>query len=194
MTLEIPGIVPPAKSRHTEREMLDRLNRRYGATYRNGSTNGVRYIRAEHVPTSAGFVSYSGQDRIADHIAVDMFQPAVEHCTPKELEGGRWRRANGSIHGHEVKVSRSDWLSELADPSKAEKWMRHCHHWWLVAPKDVVRDDLPDGWGLLVPHRDTLRIAVRAPRRDPEPMAPTTLAALMRAAVRTEKRLAEEAP
>lgn len=190
--IDLLGDPIPAPPVHTERSMLDRLNARYHKPYRNGATKGVRFIRAEHVSTSAGFVSYAGQDRIADYIAVDMFQPPAEHCTERELEAGRWQRANGSIHGHEVKVSRSDWLSELRDPTKAERWMRHCHHWWLVAPRDVVRNDLPDGWGLLVPQGESLRIAVRAPRRDPEPMEPTMVASLMRAAVKTEKRIALE--
>lgn len=180
------GSEPAPPARETERTMLDRLNTRYGGTYRNGSYEGVRHVRAEHVPTSAGF-SY-GHTRIADYIAIDMFVPK----SPTDREKGERTMLdrNGSIHGHEVKVSRSDWLAELRDPTKAEAWARHCHHWWLVAPREVVRDDLPAGWGLLVPWRGSLRVAVQATRRDPEPMPVTMLAALARAVAKTEVRLA----
>lgn len=181
-----PPLVPPAPERHTERSMIDRLHARYSKRYRNGTYEAPQYVRADHVANSAGF-NYGGE-RIADYIAIDTFVPR-EH-TPSERERMTWKGRNGSIHGHEIKVSRSDWLTELADPTKAEAWMRHCHYWWLVAPKEIVRDDLPEGWGLLVPWRDSLRIAVRAPRRDPEPMPVTMLASLARRIRLTEVNLA----
>lgn len=192
--LDLGPSVAPGKGapRETERSMLDRLNARYGKTYRNGTHEGRQYVRAEHVQSSAGF-SY-GSTRIADYLAIDLFVPKVQ--TAYERKTLRWDERNGSIHGHEVKVSRSDWLTELRDPTKAEAWARHCHHWWLVAPREVVRDDLPDGWGLLVPWRDSLRVVVQAARRDPEPMPVTMIAALTRAVAKTEARLAtpKEAP
>ena len=188
--LDIPGLPPvPSAPVHTEASMIDRLHRRYGITYRNGDYVGRRYSRADHVAEAAGF-NYG--TRIADYIAIDNFMPPIGQLTEHERTSVRWRERNGSIIGHEVKVSRSDWLAELRDPSKAEVWMRHCHTWYLVAPKDVVRDDLPEGWGLLVPHGVSLRVAVPAPRRDPEPLRTTTLAALARAITKTETRLALE--
>ena len=52
----------------TEREMLDRLNLRYGKTYQNGSSTMIRYTRAEHVRNQLGFEAR----RTADYIAVDL--------------------------------------------------------------------------------------------------------------------------
>ena len=143
--------------RESERSMLDRLNVRYAKTYLNGTSEGRQFMRAEHVQSAAGF-SY-GSTRVVDFLAIDMFVPKKPTARERTLA---WGQRNGSIHGHEVKISRSDWLTELRDPTKAEAWARHCHHWWLVAPREVVRDDLPDGWGLLVPWRDSLRVVVQA--------------------------------
>jgi hypothetical protein len=55
--------------------------------------------------------------------------------------------------GHEVKVSRSDWLHELDQPEKSARWADQCHGWYIVAPStDVVPvEELPHGWGLMIP-------------------------------------------
>jgi hypothetical protein len=57
------------------------------------------------------------------------------------------------LRGYEVKVARSDWLHELDQPAKAEAWEQNVHEWWIVAPDtEIVRpEELPHGWGLLVP-------------------------------------------
>ena len=157
---------------HTERTMLDTLHARY-----SHRTQGVtrRYAVAEHVRASCGFAGYSSKDghrrmRTADFMAQDT-----------------WESHGLLLHGHEVKVSRSDWLTELADPSKAEAIKRFCDRWWLVAPdKAIVRDDLPEGWGLMVLNRvGKLRVAKSAPALDPAPHTPTFRASFMRAVAKT---------
>jgi len=67
--------------------------------------------------------------------------------------------------GHEVKASRSDWLSELAKPGKADAWADQCHQWWIVAAPGVVKlEELPDAWGLMEPGPKTrTRLLVRSP-------------------------------
>lgn len=59
--------------------------------------------------------------------------------------------------GHELKVSRADWLHELDHPEKAEVWAQHCHAWYLVVPNEAIvrREELPHGWGLMVPSART---------------------------------------
>jgi len=77
--------------------------------------------------------------------------------------------------GHEVKVSRADWMHELDQAHKAEEWERECHAWYVVAPStDIVRpEELPPGWGLMVvlpTTRTRLHIVVKAehhPERQP---------------------------
>jgi hypothetical protein len=55
--------------------------------------------------------------------------------------------------GHELKVSRGDWLKELKSPGKADGWADECHEWWLVVndPAIVHDGELPAGWGLMSP-------------------------------------------
>jgi hypothetical protein len=64
-----------------------------------------------------------------------------------------WESRGLAIDGHEIKVSRTDWLKELATPAKADTWWSVCHRWWLVVPDaSLIHDgELPDGWGLMVP-------------------------------------------
>lgn len=168
----LPSERPVDPVRHTERTMLDAIRARYSAVHPG---NGPRYVVAEHVRNQCGFGGYwgTGPLRTADAMVVDL-----------------WPSTDNAIHGFEVKVSRSDWLTELKDPEKAEAFRPYVHHWWLVVPDaTIVRDDLPTGWGLLALGADgKLRQRVRAPLLKPEPMTPGMTAALLRAAVKTAKR------
>ncbi|MEX1078906.1 MAG: hypothetical protein WED09_07345 [Homoserinimonas sp.] len=87
--------------------------------------------------------------------------------------------------GHEVKVSRADWLHELAQPEKAEIWFRECHSWYLVAAHEsIVREgELPPGWGLMVPgpSKTRMKVLVKAEQRpDTCPSWPATHAIVQR--------------
>lgn len=159
----------------SEREMLDLLLSRYTAI-REG-TIADRWVRAEHVSSNLGY----GKKRVADFIAADRY-PA----------GGL------AFHGHEVKVSRSDWLAELRDPAKSAAFKRHMNHWWLVVPDAgiVKAGELPMDWGLLVVSRGKLRAKVKAPKLAPEPMPAELAISLMAAAARTAHRepLRRDAP
>lgn len=68
------------------------------------------------------------------------------------LRIGLWPSRGYGIDVHELKVSRSDWLRELADPGKADSWWPYSSRFWVVAPAGVVQpEELPPGWGLLTP-------------------------------------------
>lgn len=74
--------------------------------------------------------------------------------------------------GHELKISRSDWLNELSKAGKADAWADECHEWWLVVsdPAIVHDGELPAHWGLMVPNPRTktrMTIHTRAVRKDP---------------------------
>ena len=121
----------------TERDMIRALVSRYN----KDAGNGPRYVVASHVRSHAGFDAR----RTCDFVAMDL-----------------WPSKGLELHGHEVKVSRSDWLRELKDPSKAGEFMRHCDRWWLVCPRGVAQpDELPEGWGMLVLSEKTERRWVR---------------------------------
>lgn len=183
--------MPFSAAKATERDMLDRLRVRFGRTYMNGGYEGRQYVIAEHVATKPG--GSHSMARIADAIVLDTWSVPHADLTETEREHRRWGERQ-SIHGFEVKVSRSDWLTELRDPSKAEAWARYCHYFSLVASdKSIVRNDLPEGWGLLVPHGRSLRVAVKAKRRDPEPMPTAVVVSIARAVQKTEVSMADDA-
>jgi hypothetical protein len=146
--------------------MLDLLQCRYGVEYGNGR----RWVTAEHVKNAPGFF----HTRCADLIAVD--------CWPaKGLE----------IHGHEVKVSRSDWLAELKQPEKAAAFIRHCDRWWVVVPDAalVKPGELPADWGLMsIGGGGGLRVVTAAPKLVPEPLPRELWVTLLRSAAKTARR------
>lgn len=165
---------PPAVVvKHTERTMLDLIHARYSKV---NPGNGPRYIVAEHVRNQCGFGGYwgTGPTRTADALVVDL-----------------WPTSGNLIHGFEVKVSRSDWLTEIKDPDKSEAFKPYCDHWWLVVPDAaIVRDDLPDGWGLLaLAPNGTLRVRRRAPRLKRQPMPFEMTVAWLRATAKTARRV-----
>lgn len=151
----------------TEREMLNLLLARYN-TERQG-TIADRWVRAEHVRSTQTHYELTS---IADFVAIDKYA------------------SSQAIHGHEVKVSRSDWLTELRDLSKSERIKRYCNFWWLVVSDSaIVKDgELPNGWGLLVKSGNKLRAKAKASELTPEPLTLDFVAGLTAAAQRTAYR------
>ena len=151
----------------TERDMLNLLAQRYN-TERQG-TIADRWVRAEHVRSTQ---DYRELLSIADFIAIDKYS------------------SSQAMHGHEVKVSRSDWLTELRDLSKSERIKRYCDYWWLVVSEAaIVKDgELPEGWGLLVKSGTKLRAKVKATKLTPEPLTLDFVTGLAAAAERTAYR------
>lgn len=137
------------------------LRQRYGLTY----GNGPRYVIAPEVRNQAGFGGYFGDGRLrtADLLVMDT-----------------WPSGPLRLIGHEIKVSRSDWLRELKDPSKSAPFVAVCAEWWLVvADRKIVKDgELPPGWGLMAPAGDKFRAVVPALRK-PQPDLPIGMTAAM---------------
>jgi hypothetical protein len=142
----------------TEGHMMTMLDARYSAV---NPANGPRYVTARHVRSHAGFDAR----RTADYVALDTWQSHL------------------ALHGHEIKVSRSDWLAELKKPEKAAEFTPYMHYWWIVAAyAGIVRDgELPDGWGLIVPRGGRLVATKRAVYSEADPMPLSRLAAFARA-------------
>lgn len=169
----VPSLPPePEPAKWTERAMLDLIHARYSKV---APGNGPRYVVAEHVRNQCGFGGWwgTGPLRTADALVVDL-----------------WPSSGHLVHGFEVKVSRSDWLTELKDPDKAEAFKPYCDHWWLVVPDvEIVRSDLPLGWGLLAVGKDgRLRQRKAAPKLDRQPMPFEMTAAWLRAVAKTRQR------
>lgn len=146
----------------TEQDLVDALIARY--SYRAG--NGRRYAVAAQVSSHASFYAR----RTMDFLAMDL-----------------WTTGHLDLHGHEIKTSRSDWLRELKDPSKAEEFIPFMNRWWLVVPdRSIVHaGELPGGWGLMAMTGGVLKAVVRAPRREAKPLTPMRLAPLLRAVAQT---------
>jgi hypothetical protein len=145
-----------------EADMLDLLTKRYDQQY----GNGFRYAVARHVRSSAGFDA----KRTADFVAMDL-----------------WPSKGCALHGHEVKVSRSDWLTELKQPEKAAEFVPYMDYWWLVVSDEgyVKPGELPAGWGLMAVRAGRLVVVRQAVKREPLPLDRSRLAALLRAVTKT---------
>lgn len=79
--------------------------------------------------------------------------------------------ARKGLDGFEVKISRADWLKELDQPAKADPWFQHTHRWWVAAPSAAIvhPEELPEGWGLMVPDPRSerrMKIVVKATSRE----------------------------
>lgn len=116
--------------------------------------------RLKH-PTSAGSLVAALARKHAD----DIF---VVECKDGPTQTGTHRRLDAwvlkktwspiTMIGYEVKVSRSDWLSD----KKLIAYLPLCHYLYMVAPKDLIAlDELPSGVGLLEPVGDGARLATR---------------------------------
>lgn len=102
-----------------------------------------------------------------------------------------WPSRGYYLEGFEVKVSRSDFLSEIRNPAKADALMRYCMHWWMVVgDASIVRDgELPKTWGLMAVKSGKLRVAVCAPTLTPEPFDTTLTASILRNAAVSDANL-----
>jgi len=92
-------------------------------------SNGTRYAFLTHVRDATGFQG----TRTADAIVVNL-----------------WPSDRFQLTGFEVKVSRSDWMKEIADADKAAIFQKRCHQWYLIAPEGVAKlEEIPGDWGFL---------------------------------------------
>ncbi|HXF53365.1 MAG TPA: hypothetical protein VNK52_04505 [Hyphomicrobiaceae bacterium] len=88
-----------------------------------------------------------------------------------------------TLHGFEIKVSKSDFLAEVRDPDKSVAVQQYCDYWWLVAPKSAVDVTLlPEAWGWLAVETNRLRAVKPAPRLAAKPIDRAFLAAMVRRA------------
>jgi len=162
--LEAPEPAPLAEVAVLSTEALREMLRCRYAQVSPG--NGPRYVLANEVRNVAGFgLRHAGRVRSCDLIAVDT-----------------WDSGPVRLIGHEIKASRSDWLRELVDPSKAHAFDHLVAEWWLVADRTVAHpSEIPPGWGWMAPAGGRLRQMIAA-RRKPQPELPIGfVAALARA-------------
>jgi hypothetical protein len=96
---------------------------------------------------------------------------------------GVWPSTGNEIHGFEVKVSRSDFLSEMKNPEKAMPIMQYCHRWSLVCPAQMVKlDEVPATWGVYWCKDGALKKARQARLLEAKPLTVAFVASLVRRA------------
>jgi hypothetical protein len=96
--------------------------------------------------------------------------------------------------GFEVKVSRSDWKAELAQPEKADAIQRYCDRWWIAAPAGVVpKEEVPPNWGLMEVTGNKLKIRKQAPRLTPCEWDKGFIAAVLRRKSDADARMIADA-
>lgn len=110
-----------------------------------------RYALFFDVPDNVG----TNQHRRADAIAI-----------------GCWKSVGHLIDGFELKVSRSDWLREVASVAKADPFIERCDRWWLVTASPAIAkvEEIPACWGWMAATKGGLRVQKPAPRL-PQPDA-----------------------
>lgn len=94
---------------------------------------------------------------------------------------GIWPSTGHEIVGIEIKVSRADYLREIADPAKAQAIMRYCTRWCLACPAGLVSaDEVPATWGVLELTPSGIKRKKKPPTLKPERLDAGFVMALLR--------------
>jgi hypothetical protein len=105
-----------------------------------------------------------------------------------------WPSRGHELHGYEVKVSRSDWQSELRQPDKAWPVMQFCDRWFLVSAPGVAKmDEIPVNWGWQEFDGEKLRVRKAAPTLEPKPLSRSFIGAMLRKPIRDVEAMARDA-
>lgn len=128
-----------------------------------------RYPESEYalmceVSDAAGF----NRSRSADYIAV-----------------GLWPSRGLFINGIELKSFRSDWLSELKNPKKAENIFQYCDFFWLLTTDDTIAkiEEIPPTWGWLCVCGNKITVKKDAPKLTPVQLTRGFICAMLKRAV-----------
>lgn len=102
--------------------------------------------------------------------------------TADALAQSLWASRGLELHGFEIKVSRTDWKKELADPDKSDDIQRFCDRWWIVVgDREIVQPgELPPTWGLMYVNGRGLNVATEAPKLDSVPIDRLMFCAIVR--------------
>lgn len=140
----------------TTAELLNKLSKKYPSP---------QYAFLSQVRNQTGYSSGAGSIRTADALAL-----------------GLWKSRGYHLHGFELKISRSDWLHEFKDPSKAEAIAEYCDMFSLVIADMSIIDiaEVPKTWGIMVAQNGTVKTVREAPMLTPKPMDRAFLCGFMR--------------
>lgn len=78
-----------------------------------------------------------------------------------------WKSDKYKSIAYEIKVSRTDFLREIAEPEKRATAMRFSNQFYFVAPDGIIKpSEVPEGCGLLLIRDGKVSISVGAPSRE----------------------------
>ncbi len=146
--------------------------------------------------------------KLLDKLAAGLFS-APAHVMLREVRNGTgyarpvrtadalvtsvWPSRGIWFAGVEVKVSRSDWLSELKKPGKSHEVQRFCDYWYIAAPSGVVEPgEVPETWGHIEVGAKC-RVVKQAPKLQAEPLSVEFVASVMRQLGASQSALLSEA-
>ena len=104
-----------------------------------------------------------------------------------------WPSRGLELHGIEIKVSRSDWKREAANPKKAETIAAYCDRWWIHTGPNVIHDlaEVPLNWGWREFDGSRWKTKREAGKVDAKPCDRAFLAALLRRSDEALRAIAE---
>jgi hypothetical protein len=150
----------------TAEDLVKLIRQRYPVNRPDGYQ---KYVVLEQVPDGTGMY----QGRWIDAVVFDL-----------------WPSKGLLRSAFEIKVSRSDFLRELANPVKYKWAAESFHEFWFVAGQDVIKiEELPANVGWLFPRAGKLAIKRRAVQNPNPKLDDTLLAAFMRAAAKEVSRV-----
>lgn len=105
-----------------------------------------------------------------------------------------WPSRGLELHRIEIKVSRSDWKREAADPEKAEAVAKYCDRWYVHTPKGLIADisEVPPAWGIREFDGRQWTTLKEASTTEAAPITRKFLAAMLRRADGTMRALIDE--
>lgn len=117
------------------------------------------------------------RSRSADYIAVNL-----------------WPSRGLTITGIEVKSYRSDWLSELKKPAKAENIYQYCDYFYLLTIDDTIAklEEIPATWGWLCVKGSVVKTMKEAPRLEAKPVSRHFMCAMLKRACNKEHWVHED--
>lgn len=121
------------------------------------------YALMEEVSNKSGF----SRSRSADYLIMSL-----------------WPSRGLSLHGIELKASRTDWLRELKNPAKADDIFNFCDRFWLLTTDEAIAniEEIPETWGWMTIKGKRIFVKKEAPALKPKPITRHFLGAMLKRA------------
>lgn len=142
----------------------------------------INHLKAHIAPPAFCFL-----EQVADGTG------ARQHRWADAVAMSVWPSRGYDVHGFEVKVSRSDWISELRQPEKSAPVQSYCDRWWVCTPDETLihAGELPPTWGWMVCKGKGMKVVHAAPKLTPNPLTVEFVASILRNFAKADETLVE---